>query len=414
MVSALAELRLGPGDEGIVADNSPDEVLAQVPLPAGWRSVVAAREGSPGHTRNAAALAASCDWLLFLDSDTEPPADLLDRFFADDIPGGVGLVGGTVLSDASQTSAAARWADSRGMTAQETHMIHPFRPYFLSACLLVRRAVWDALGGFYEGIFNGEDVDFCWRAADAGWALRLSEDAAVVHLHRETVRALVKQAAVRGASATWLSRRWPSATRPKRPNWLHVAKGMALAPAMAVVGQVGRGQLRALDVATQIAERYGNLQPNRARERPPTADGRPVEVWCEEFPVREDCSVAAEARALARRGHSVLVVAARRPKYPAPGVHDIQVRYLEDDTNAERLRATARVWLRRPVAGLRGAPGSRGDAPALRVLAPAVMRLRRRPGAELRADPSDAAAPAARRASALAGRPQRALETGGP
>jgi GT2 family glycosyltransferase len=37
------------------------------------------------------------------------------------------------------------------------------------ACLLIDRALWRELGGFDEGYLNGcEDVDLCFRAAEAG------------------------------------------------------------------------------------------------------------------------------------------------------------------------------------------------------------------------------------------------------
>src|SRR4051812_23951314 len=185
MVSALGALRLGPGDEGVVADNSVSKTLTGVELPAGWRTAEAPREGSPAHARNTAALDSSRDWLLFLDSDVQPPATLLDDFFREPFPEDMGIGGGRVLSDESQRSLAARWASSRGMTTQESNLEHPFRPYLLSACMLIRRSTWLELGGFYEGIFNGEDVDLCWRAQEAGWKLQLCSQAGVVHVHRE-------------------------------------------------------------------------------------------------------------------------------------------------------------------------------------------------------------------------------------
>lgn len=414
MATAFAALRLVPGDEGVVADNSRDGVLATVELPPGWRVVPATREGSPAHTRNTAALESSCEWLLFLDSDTQPPDDLLDRFFAKPIPDDVGVVGGKVLSDRTQTSIAARWAESRGMTTQESHMVHPFRPYFLSASLLMRQSVWRELGGFYEGIFNGEDVDFCWRAVEAGWKLHFNDEAAVVHLHRESVRALARQAAVRAASASWVYRRWPQATRPKRPGPLLIAKGAMVTPVMLLAGQRERAALRALDVTTQVAERLGTLGHNRARPRPSAATAGPqIEIWCDEFPLRSDGSVAEQARALAGRGRPVRVTAVRRPDEPALGVRDVCVHYLEDDTTLERLAALVRLLARRPLAALRDLRGKgAGAAQPLWVLTPSVSRLRGDPGVEVRVHPEAAAAPAARRAASLAGRPCRAARPG--
>lgn len=289
-------------------------------------------------------------------------------------------------------------------------MRHPFRPYFLSACLLTRQSLWRELGGFHEGIFNGEDVDFCWRAVEAGWRLQVNDRAAVVHLHRESVRALAKQAAVRAASASWVYRRWPQATRPKRPGPLLIAQGAIVTPAMLLTGQRERGLLRALDVTTQVAERMGTLRHNRARPRPSAAaEGTPIEIWCDEFPLSSDDSVAAQARELAGLGHSVRVVAARRPDTPALGVHDLCVHYLEDETALERLGATARVAARRPLATVRDLYARRGGAEQpLRVLAPSVRRLRDQAGVEVRVDPGSVAAAGARRAASLAGRACRA------
>jgi N-acetylglucosaminyl-diphospho-decaprenol L-rhamnosyltransferase len=51
------------------------------------------------------------------------------------------------------------------------------------ACFLIRRATWDALGGFDESYFMYmEDVDLCWRAGSAGWRVGYEPAAEVVHL----------------------------------------------------------------------------------------------------------------------------------------------------------------------------------------------------------------------------------------
>lgn len=51
------------------------------------------------------------------------------------------------------------------------------------ACLLARRAAWDALGGFDPRYFMYmEDVDLCWRARAAGWGVGYEPAAEVVHV----------------------------------------------------------------------------------------------------------------------------------------------------------------------------------------------------------------------------------------
>ncbi len=51
------------------------------------------------------------------------------------------------------------------------------------ACLLVRRAAFEAVGGFDERFFMfAEDMDLCWRVRQAGWAVVAAPDAVVTHV----------------------------------------------------------------------------------------------------------------------------------------------------------------------------------------------------------------------------------------
>jgi N-acetylglucosaminyl-diphospho-decaprenol L-rhamnosyltransferase len=51
------------------------------------------------------------------------------------------------------------------------------------AAFLARRACFDAVGGFDEAFFMyAEDVDLCWRAHRAGWAVAYEPAARVVHI----------------------------------------------------------------------------------------------------------------------------------------------------------------------------------------------------------------------------------------
>lgn len=50
------------------------------------------------------------------------------------------------------------------------------------ACVLVRRAAFDALGGFDEGYFlQGEEMDLCFRMRGKGWNVWYQPDAKAVH-----------------------------------------------------------------------------------------------------------------------------------------------------------------------------------------------------------------------------------------
>ena len=51
------------------------------------------------------------------------------------------------------------------------------------ACFLVRRQVWDQVGGFDPAYFMYmEDVDLCWRARNRGWEVGYEPRAEVVHV----------------------------------------------------------------------------------------------------------------------------------------------------------------------------------------------------------------------------------------
>jgi GT2 family glycosyltransferase len=58
-----------------------------------------------------------------------------------------------------------------------------------SAGMLVRRDVWDSVGGFETGMpLFREDVDFCWRVHEAGYRVRVITDAVVYHVEASARR----------------------------------------------------------------------------------------------------------------------------------------------------------------------------------------------------------------------------------
>ena len=55
----------------------------------------------------------------------------------------------------------------------------------LAAFLLLRREMFDELGGFDERFrLYGEDIDLCYRAAKAGWERWYVPEAVVIHHHQ--------------------------------------------------------------------------------------------------------------------------------------------------------------------------------------------------------------------------------------
>jgi glycosyltransferase involved in cell wall biosynthesis/GT2 family glycosyltransferase len=411
MFAALARLRLGPGDEVVVADNSPDLALSGLEPPERWRIVPATGEGSPSRARNAGALAARGEWLLFIDSDCEPDPGLIDAYFAEPIGERVGLVAGAIEPGAGEASLAAEFARTREVTTAHVGRDHRFMPFALTANLLVRRAAWEQVGGFLEGILSGQDVDLSWRIQRAGWTLEFRDAPRVVHHDRPDVRSLLRQTANRRASARWLHRRWPGSWLPPLHTGRTLARAAVAIPAFLLTGQLRRAALKALDAAVALAAVRGDLRANRAHPRPvPPATKRAIELWCDEFPVVSETFVVNEARALRALGHDVRVVATRRPDRPALGVEDVRARWLEDDSRLERLGALARVVARHPLRCARDLAGRlrwrrEEQVLPLRMLAPRVLEAERRPGVVLHAHFAGVAALSAMRTARLAGRP---------
>ncbi|HEX8648106.1 MAG TPA: glycosyltransferase [Thermoleophilaceae bacterium] len=130
---------------------------------------------------------------------------------------------------------------------------------------------------------------------------------------------------------------------------------------------------------------------------------RPVQIWCDSFPVVSETFVIAEARELARLGHPVEVVAGRRPERPAGGAEGVRVRYLSEESFSERLRSVSRLSPRAVGRDLRLRQHLRREEPVapLAVVAPAALAS----SGVVHAHFAGAAALSAMRAARVAGRP---------
>ncbi|MGH7642818.1 MAG: glycosyltransferase family 2 protein [Candidatus Dormibacteria bacterium] len=72
------------------------------------------------------------------------------------------------------------------------------------ACLLIRRAAWDQLGGFDARFFMyGEDLDLCWRLRELGFMVWYEPTARVVHLKGSSSRQVARQMLVAFHRSMW-------------------------------------------------------------------------------------------------------------------------------------------------------------------------------------------------------------------
>ena len=270
VVARLGGLEVRAGDTQTVADNRPRAVDRH----RGRVRIVGAGERQTSyHARNRAAAGGAAPWLVFLDADVLPVADLLDRYFARAPGEEVGILVGEVVDEPAPdgATAAERYAWLKSSMSQEITLAHDGWAFAQTANAAVRRAAFDRVGGFEAGVRSGGDADLCFRVHAAGWTLERREEAAVVHRNRATVPRMLAQRARHGAGAAWLAARWPGAMPRRRwPGlaWWSVRRAAHGAFA-AVRGDRDAALLGLLDGPAVWAYELGRLIPNRPGPRMP-------------------------------------------------------------------------------------------------------------------------------------------------
>jgi GT2 family glycosyltransferase len=259
-MQALRAIVLGPGDELLVADNTESGLLA-----ARFQEGFATRaKRQPYSARNEAAARATGEWLLFTDADCRPRADLLDAYFEPPPDEHAGALAGEIVAAAEGDTLAERYAADRRLLSSELFLAHPYKPMGVTANLLVRRAAFEAVGGFAEGIRSGGDADLCWRLQEAGWTIGHRPRAVVAHEHRATVRALVRQAARTAAGTRWLEQRHPG-FRATAGGGRRAARALAGMVAWPLRGKPERGAFKAVELLVIATEQLARLAGNRRR-----------------------------------------------------------------------------------------------------------------------------------------------------
>jgi hypothetical protein len=185
------------------ADGSAERVAAEFPQA---RLIRSPRNVGFAAANNRAAQHASGEFLLLLNSDTVLLGDAIAGAvaFARSNPR-VGIVGGrtyfadgrlnpnschgapTLWSVACQGSGLSslfrrsRWLDPESLGPWQRNSARHVDA--VTGCfMLVRRWLWEQLGGFDESFFMyGEDTDLCIRARASGWACAICPQAELVH-----------------------------------------------------------------------------------------------------------------------------------------------------------------------------------------------------------------------------------------
>lgn len=263
LAANLRRLNLRAGDELVVADNTPQGMSTE-PLPAAARVVRAPAERSAYHARNTGARCATQEWILFLDADCRPVPDLLDAHLEQPPPARCGALAGAVVGIGDQDALLARYARARGFLNMAGGNAGPGWRIAVGGNILVRRAAFEGVGGFVEGVRSGGDVDLSRRLIAAGWAIEERPGAVVEHRHRERLLPFLATVARYASGSRWLNRRYPGHS-PRWPLTRQLALSLGDAAALAVRGRVEEGAYRALDGLGLIAHNVGYLRGNATR-----------------------------------------------------------------------------------------------------------------------------------------------------
>jgi GT2 family glycosyltransferase len=266
LTSALAAINWRLDDEAIVVDNTVGGTFPDAP---GIRVIHAFEQASSYYARNVGTKTSTNPWVLFIDSDCRPRPTILDDYFNREIPPRCGILGGEVLPlRGDDDGVVSRYARTRGHLRQAPH-VQASRPFVVTANALVRRAAYDDVGGFVEGIRTAGDKDFSWRVLNGGWTIEYAPDAIVEHRHRENLRDLFEQWERYGTGNAWLEQRYPG-TYPRRPVVRRlggIGKLLVHAGAELSRGRRPAAEVAALDAFVATAYLIGPLKKNRAAVR---------------------------------------------------------------------------------------------------------------------------------------------------
>jgi mycofactocin system glycosyltransferase len=264
---ASALQRLLPGLAGfarvlVVDDGSTDDTGA-VAAALGAEVLRRDRPGGPAAARNAGLELVGTDLVAFIDSDIRLEPGWEGPVLAHLNDPTIAVAAPRVKGDAaSRTDALARYEVARSPQDVGPHpgyVRSGNRVSFLPAAVLVARTeVVRAHGGFDIDLIVGEDVDFVWRLAAAGWRIRYEPAAVTFHDARPDLARLLRRRVDYGTSAAALHRRHPGKVAPIGVSpWSIAVWGAAL---------LGRPRI-AVALAAATALRLGEALRGKLRER---------------------------------------------------------------------------------------------------------------------------------------------------
>jgi mycofactocin glycosyltransferase len=209
----------------VVDDGSNDPTsVAEIAARHGVRLLVNDRNRGPSFSRNRAAREAKGEILALIDSDCVADSGWLWELLPYLAWDRVGVVGGRTVGYHTE-SRLDRYEEVASPLDMGRHPMIKSRgrdTFYVPTCnLLVRRALYLALGGLREDLTMGEDVDFSWRLRASGAYLVYAPEGTVRHKHRDRLGPMLRRRAGYGTSEATLQvlhpekrKRFPFAPAP--------------------------------------------------------------------------------------------------------------------------------------------------------------------------------------------------------
>lgn len=229
--------------EVIVVDNDSSDGTADVARARG-AAVVSEPIANRSRARNAGAAVATADVIAFTDADCVADPRWLEALLAsaDVAP----LVAGEVVVSTSDEPNRIERFESLWRFGQESWVRE--QGWAATANLLVRKEALDAIDGFDPTWRHiGEDVDFCLRAARAGFELGWCADAVVSHFAESRLKPMLKRSFLHGYSVNQAYYRLGRGFRA----WRHPRGALSGRAALDRTGiapsRIGAGERRAIE-----------------------------------------------------------------------------------------------------------------------------------------------------------------------
>ena len=157
--------------ELIVCDNNSTDRTGEIARAAG-ATVVFEPHNQIARARNRGAAAASGDWLVFVDADSYPDAELFGDVVREAATGCIG--GGATVAVGTDDAVARAWVGFWNLLSRTMK-------WAAGAFIFCQADAFRALGGFSETFYAGEEIDFSSRLKRL--ARRRRQRVTILHRH---------------------------------------------------------------------------------------------------------------------------------------------------------------------------------------------------------------------------------------